>query len=257
MKDIFGKRDNISRIGFWYLLLQESIEEEVKDIAEAFTASARASASFVDSDLVDLDDDDDNKDIILEDKPDESVKLVSVSKLGSKESISDKDRLKAGIMTTNKKVWGFRMNLDIKLFILGPDPLSEGWLVRMRSSPQRFGEVWRSWTWTYSFEGCMWPSHWQHSLDVCCHGEQAHHHWANDQPWLRPLGRQQGEVLCAAPGIYVWQGGYSQVPPELQGWPKSTWRPSSHKFCSSCCLQAYLYSNFETFSEYYVVCFIF
>ena len=104
MEDIFEKRDIISRIGFKYLLLQESIEEEVKDIAEAFTASARASASFVDSDLVDLDDDDDNKDIILEDKPDESVKLVSVSKLGSKESISDKDRLKAGIMTTNKKV---------------------------------------------------------------------------------------------------------------------------------------------------------
>ena len=103
MKDIFEKRDIISRIGFKYLLLQESIEEEVKDIAEAFTTSARASATFVDSDLVDLDDDDD-KDIILEDKPDESVKLVSVSKLGSKESISDKDRLKAGIMTTNKKV---------------------------------------------------------------------------------------------------------------------------------------------------------
>ena len=103
MKDIFEKRDIISRIGFKYLLLQESIEEEVKDIAEAFTTSARASATFVDSDLVDLDDDDD-KDIILEDKPDESVKLVSVSKLGSKESVSDKDRLKAGIMTTNKKV---------------------------------------------------------------------------------------------------------------------------------------------------------
>ena len=86
--------------------MQESIEEEVKDIAEAFTTSARASASFVDSDLVDLDDeeDDKDKDVILEDKPDESVKLVSVSKLGSKESISDKDRLKAGIMTTNKKV---------------------------------------------------------------------------------------------------------------------------------------------------------
>ena len=91
----------------WFILLQESIEEEVRDIAEAFTTSARASASFVDSDLVDLDEDDEddkNKDLILDDKPDDSVKLVSVSKLGSKESISDKDRLKAGIMTTNKKV---------------------------------------------------------------------------------------------------------------------------------------------------------
>ena len=87
---------------------QESIEEEVKDITEAF-ASARASASFVDADLID----DDEEEGSGENDPDDeaqnaelsdSVKLVSVSKLGSRESVSEKDRLKAGIMTTNKKV---------------------------------------------------------------------------------------------------------------------------------------------------------
>lgn len=82
----------------------------MRDITtEAFT-SARASTTFVDSDLVDDDNEDDDKDAekksddIKNTPTDNSVKLVSVSKQGSKESIGDKERVKAGIMTTNKKV---------------------------------------------------------------------------------------------------------------------------------------------------------
>ena len=99
--------------------IKESIEEEVKDITEAFT-SARASASFGDEDLVDLgqdeeeDDDDDDDDVedgegdhgTAEPEPaveNEPVKLISV-RTGSKESVGDKERAKAGIMTTNRKV---------------------------------------------------------------------------------------------------------------------------------------------------------
>ena len=80
----------------------------MKDITEAFT-SARASTSFVDSDLVDYDAEVDDKGAEESDDDkkaltDSSVKLVSVSKQVSKESVSDKEKLKAGIMTTNKKV---------------------------------------------------------------------------------------------------------------------------------------------------------
>ena len=90
----------------------------MKDIAEAF-ASARASSTFVDSDLVDFDqgddeedeeDDEEQKDEVGDEDSkaaeltESQVKLVSVSKIGSKESVSDKERAKAGIMTTNRKV---------------------------------------------------------------------------------------------------------------------------------------------------------
>ena len=98
---------------------KESIEEEVKDITEAFT-SARASTTFADEDLVDLgqdeedEDEEDDDDDDVEEREDiqgsaepavesESVKLVSV-RTGSKESVGDKERAKAGIMTTNRKV---------------------------------------------------------------------------------------------------------------------------------------------------------
>ena len=58
---------------------------------------------------MDDDNEDDNKDEEKSDDikntlPESSVKLVSVSKQGSKESISDKERVKAGIMTTSTTV---------------------------------------------------------------------------------------------------------------------------------------------------------
>ena len=85
----------------------------MKDITEAFT-SARPSTKFVDSDLNDDDDEDvENNDTDNDENKTEnenvknelsdSVKLVS-TRVGSKDSIGDKERLKAGIMTTNKKV---------------------------------------------------------------------------------------------------------------------------------------------------------
>ena len=96
------------------LSLQESGEDEVKEISEAFRSN-RASAGVSESNVNEkniedkVDDQDDYDDITTNTNGDncknERVRLVSMSKQGSgKETISDKDRMKAGIMTTNKKV---------------------------------------------------------------------------------------------------------------------------------------------------------
>ena len=96
------------------LSLQESAEDEVKEVPEAFRSN-RASAGLSESDDNEknteekADDQDDDDDITTKTNADTSkngrVRLVSMSKQGSgKETISDKDRMKAGIMTTNKKV---------------------------------------------------------------------------------------------------------------------------------------------------------
>ena len=95
--------------------MQESAEEEVKEVSEAFRSN-RASAGVSESDDNEknnedkADDQDDEDDVTIKTSADNSkkerVRLVSMSKSGSsKETISDKDRMKAGMMTTNKKVF--------------------------------------------------------------------------------------------------------------------------------------------------------
>ena len=83
-------------------------------MSEAFRSN-RASAGVSESDEKEknisdkVDDQDDEADVITKTNADnnktERVRLVSMSKAGSGEkTISDKDRMKAGMMTTNKKV---------------------------------------------------------------------------------------------------------------------------------------------------------
>ena len=112
----------------------------MKDITEAFT-SARPSTKFVDSDLNDDDDEDvENNDTDNDENKTEnenvkneltdSVKLVS-TRVGSKDSVGDKERIKAGIMTTNKKVMQifFEGYFPKVYFCPGPDPVPERRLV--------------------------------------------------------------------------------------------------------------------------------
>ena len=111
----------------WLLSLQESVEEEVKEVSEAFRSN-RASAGASESDDNEktaedkVDDQDDEDDVttktIADNSKNERVRLVSMSKAGpGKETISDKDRLKAGMMTTNKKVWWRRAEFCLEVCV--------------------------------------------------------------------------------------------------------------------------------------------
>ena len=126
-KPIFETNWNFLRPVVWLLSLQESAEDEVKEVPEAFRSN-RASAGLSESDDNEknteekADDPDDDDDITTKTNADNSkngrVRLVSMSKQGSgKETISDKDRMKAGIMTTNKKVWRSSEELCVKVCV--------------------------------------------------------------------------------------------------------------------------------------------
>ena len=126
-KPIFDTNWNFLRPVVWLLSLQESAEDEVKEVPEAFRSN-RASAGLSESDDNEknteekADDPDDDDDITTKTNADNSkngrVRLVSMSKQGSgKETISDKDRMKAGIMTTNKKVWRSSEELCVKVCV--------------------------------------------------------------------------------------------------------------------------------------------
>ena len=111
----------------WLLSLQESAEEEVKEVSEAFRSN-RASAGASESDDNEknteekVDDQDDEADVTIKTNADNSknerVRLVSMSKAGpGKDPISDKDRMKAGMMTTNKKVWWRSQEFWVKVCV--------------------------------------------------------------------------------------------------------------------------------------------
>ena len=131
----------------------------------------------------------------------------------------------------------------------GPHPVSERRLVWLWPGPQGFREKRWPWAWPQPPEGWVWPGHWQHPAHVCRHGEQAHHHRADDQPGLQPAGGQQGEVLCPAPCLHVRQGGHGQVPAELQGGPQPPWRTPGHQLCTPCCFE----TNFHCKRHFYFI----
>ena len=98
------------------MMLQESAgDEEVKEISEPFRSDGASAVNDANKKEAKIEAHDDDDDIATEkDNKSERVRLVSVSKQSSgRGGVSDKERLKAGVMTTNKKVSRLRLETHL------------------------------------------------------------------------------------------------------------------------------------------------